>query len=227
MPSRATEAVPLTQEVDAPEPTSLAHDADSTPSDALRSRCHTREREYTALLQQIAAGDTTALATLYDATNTLVYSLAMRLVRDRQVAEDVTMEVYIQVQQQAGQYDPHRGTPSAWLVMLARSRALDRLRHESTRQLREAPLENAFAIPSSTPTPEEDGVTAELRQVIQTALATLTPEQRRIIEIAYYEGLSHSEIAAQLGQPLGTVKTRLRTGLMTLRTLLRPFILDT
>ena len=176
------------------------------------------------LLQRLVQGDDTALTAFYNATNTLVYSLALRIVRDRQVAEDVTIEVYMQVQRQVAQYDRRRGTPSAWLVTLTRSRAIDRIRAESMRQQREEPLENALLIPSATPTPEEEGIAAELHLVVQNALAALTPEQRQVIEIAYYAGLSHSEIATQLGQPLGTVKTRLRMGLMTLRTLLQPLV---
>lgn len=196
----------------------------SPPPPVLRDVYKKKEQEFVVLLQRVAQADATALAAFYDATKTLVYSLAMRLVHDHQVAEDVTIEVYMQVQRQAAQYNPHRGTPSAWLVTLTRSRAIDRLRAESTRQQREEPLENALLIAASTPTPEENSIATELRQVVQAALATLTPEQRQIIEIAYYAGLSHSEIAAQLGQPLGTVKTRLRTGLMTLRTLLYPLV---
>jgi RNA polymerase sigma-70 factor (ECF subfamily) len=173
------------------------------------------------LLQRLAQGDDTALTAFYNATNTLVYSLALRLVRNQQAAEDVTIEVYMQVQRQAAQYDRRRGTPSAWLVTLTRSRAIDRIRAESTRQQREEPLENALLIPSATPTPEEEGIAAELHQAVQNALAALIPEQRQVIEIAFYVGLSHREIAAQLGHPLGTVKTRLRTGLMALSTLLQ------
>jgi RNA polymerase sigma-70 factor (ECF subfamily) len=108
--------------------------------------------------------------------------------------------------------------------MLTRSRALDRWRRESLRQQREEPLEVAASTPSDAPTPEEWSAERDMQRAVQSALARLRPEQRQVIEIAYYEGLSHSEIAVRLGQPLGTVKTRIRTGMMALRDLLYPLI---
>jgi RNA polymerase sigma-70 factor (ECF subfamily) len=185
---------------------------------------HTREQKLTALLQDIAQGDLQALAALYDATSALVYSLALRILRESAAAEDVVIEVYMQVQRLASTYQQDRGTPSSWLLTLARSRAIDRLRVESLRQQREAPLEKAAALPSLTPDPEVSTTATELQRAVQTALLALSPEQRQVIEIAYYSGLSHSEIAARLRQPLGTVKTRLRTGMSVLRDLLRPFL---
>jgi RNA polymerase sigma-70 factor (ECF subfamily) len=175
-------------------------------------------------MARITQGDQQALGTLYDHTSALVYGLAWRILQDQGVAEDITIEVYTQVQQQAASYDPTRGTPSAWLIMLTRSRAIDRLRMESRRRQREVPLEMAVALPSSAPDPEECSAVTELRRVVQTALAALSPEQRQVVEIAYYEGRSHSEIAARLGQPLGTVKTRLRTAMLVLHRLLKPFL---
>ena len=108
--------------------------------------------------------------------------------------------------------------------MLTRSRALDRRRHDSLRQQREEPLEVAASTPSAAPTPEEWSAERDIQRAVQSALALLSPEQRQVIEIAYYEGLSHSEIAERLGQPLGTVKTRIRTAMMALRDLLYPLI---
>jgi RNA polymerase sigma-70 factor (ECF subfamily) len=94
------------------------------------------------------------------------------------------------------------------------------------RQQREMSIDLAATFPAPTPAPEEDSASTELRQLIQTALATLSPEQRQVVEIAYYKGWSHSEIAAKLGQPLGTVKTRIRLGLITLRRLLQPVLAE-
>lgn len=184
----------------------------------------TREQELTVLLQELAQGDLQALAALYDATSSLVYGLALRILRESTAAEDVVIEVYMQVQRLAATYQPDRGTPSAWLLTLTRSRAIDRLRVESLRQQREAPLETAAVLPALTPDPEVSTTATELRRAVQVALLALSPEQRQVIEIAYFSGLSHSEIAAQLHQPLGTVKTRLRTGMMALRALLRPLL---
>jgi RNA polymerase sigma-70 factor (ECF subfamily) len=145
-------------------------------------------------------------------------------VHDAATAEDVTIEVYTQIYQQASHYEPGRGTPSAWILTLTRCRALDQWRRESVRQHREESLERVAATPSSTPTPEEWSTERARQRAVQHALALLRPEQRQAIEIAYYEGLSHSEIATRLDQPLGTVKTRIRTGMMALRDLLYPLI---
>jgi RNA polymerase sigma-70 factor (ECF subfamily) len=189
---------------------------------ALAAFCASEERLGT-LIQAIARGDAQALATLYDATSALVYGLALRIVRDPSAAEDVVIEVYMQVQRLAPAYEPARGTPSGWLLTLTRSRAIDRFRVESLRQQREAPLEIATSVPALTPDPEAASTATELQRAVRTALLALSPEQRQVIEIAYYAGLSHSEIAARLQQPLGTVKTRLRTGMMVLRTHLSAF----
>ena len=184
----------------------------------------TRESYLASLLERVAQADAQALAALYDATSSYMYGLARCILQNQTIAEDVLIEVYTQVYQQASHYDPRRGTPSAWLLMLTRSRALDRRRSEALRQRWEASMDLAANLPVSTSDPEEDSAAAELRQVIQTAMAALSPEQRQVIEIAYYEGCSHSEIAVKLGQPLGTVKTRLRLGLTALRRLLQPIL---
>jgi RNA polymerase sigma-70 factor (ECF subfamily) len=185
-----------------------------------------REDALAALVARAANGDQTALAALYDETSDLVYGLALRILRDRYAAEDVTIDVYAQVYRQVSSYDANRGTPSAWLVTLTRSRALDRLRQEAQRREREEPLEATARMPSLTAGPEERSATTELQRLVQRALALLTPEQRQVIELAYYSGLSHNEIAARLGQPLGTVKTRIRTGLMLLREDLRSLLTE-
>jgi RNA polymerase sigma-70 factor (ECF subfamily) len=155
-----------------------------------------------------------------------VYGLALRILRDQQAAEDVTIEVYAQVHLQASHYDPQRGTASAWLLTLTRSRAIDRLRIETQRRDREEPLDETVSLASLIDDPEACSVNRELRHFIQQALLQLTPEQREAIEIAYYSGLSHSEIAAKLGQPLGTIKTRIRTGMVLLREHLAPILAE-
>lgn len=186
--------------------------------------CQTREQEMVALVRRLRQGDQVAYVALYDATRAIVYGVALRILQDQGAAEDVTIEVYTQVYQQASHYDPNRGTPSAWLLTLTRSRAIDRLRVEIQRREREKPLEGEEVIASVTLDPEQASSMTQLKSMVCTALAVLTPEQRQIVEIAYYEGLSHSAIAARLGQPLGTVKTRIRTALKVLRKNLHPLL---
>jgi RNA polymerase sigma-70 factor (ECF subfamily) len=195
------------------------------PSDRLAMH-RIREQRLGTLMARLAQGDQAALAELYDETNSLVYSLALRILHDQHAAEDVTIEVYTQVHRQASHYDPQRGTPSAWLLTLTRSRAIDRLRIEAVRREREESLDDTSTVASLIGDPEASSASSELRRIVQQALSQLTPDQREVIEIAYYSGLSHSEIAAKLGQPLGTVKTRIRTGMLMLREHLAPLLAE-
>lgn len=174
----------------------------------------------TNLIHSLAQGDQHAMSALYDATNRLVYGLALRILGDAGQAEEVLMDVYMQVWRQAASYDERRGGPLAWLTTMARSRAIDRLRSGRQRQQREEPLEETsnHSAPAGI---EEEVAASELRQRVQAALAQISPEQREVIELAYYCGMSHSEIAAKLGQPLGTVKTRTRLGMIKLRETLK------
>lgn len=176
-----------------------------------------RDDHLVDLLERTASGDEQALASLYDATSRFVHGLALRILRDPGAAEDITMDVYLQVFRQAARYDPRRGTSLAWLLMLTRSRAIDRLRAEAHRRARETSTETAALPPSSDAGPDEWTASAEVRHSVCRALEALGPEQRRAIELAYYQGLSQSEIAERLALPLGTVKTRIRTGMMRLR----------
>jgi RNA polymerase sigma-70 factor, ECF subfamily len=174
------------------------------------------EQRLTTLMQRLVAGDRKAFTALYDTTSGLVYRVALRILRDPTAAEEVAIEVYMQVHQQAAHYDYRRGTPSAWLQILTRSRAIDRRRQDALRRQRE--VSPAVVVQSSfSPGPEAYSTALERHRVLQKALTTLSPHQRQVIHMAYFEGLSHSEIAARLGQPLGTVKTRVRTGLRCLR----------
>jgi RNA polymerase sigma-70 factor (ECF subfamily) len=198
---------------------------EESPVDQLR-KLQAREAVLAALVARAAEGDQMALAALYDETSALVYGFALRILRDQHAAEDVTIDVYAQVYRQVSSYDASRGTPSAWLLTLTRSRAIDRLRQEAQRREREEPLEATTRLPSLTAGPEECSATAELQRLVQRALALLTPEQWQVIELAYYAGLSQNEIAAKLGQPLGTVKTRIRTGMMLLRESLRSLLTE-
>lgn len=179
-----------------------------------------RDIEWASLIARMAAGDQSALATLYDSTSRLVYGLVLRIVSEPATAEEVALDVYNQVWKQAASYDGKRGAPLAWLLTIARSRAIDRIRAGKQEQQRKEPIENAGALAAEVDSPEELTVAAEQRRIVKAALATLPLEQRQVIELAYYQGLSHSEIALQLGQPLGTVKTRTRLAMIKLREIL-------
>jgi len=176
------------------------------------------------LISRIASGDQSALAALYDATCRIVFGLVLRILSDHPTAEEVALDVYTQVWRQASTYDGQRGSPVAWLLTIARSRAIDRLRSTKQEQQRKEPLDAASAESAATADPEEESVISERKRIVRLALEQLSPEQREVIELAYFSGLSHSEIAAKLGQPLGTVKTRTRLGMMKLRDALSPIV---
>jgi RNA polymerase sigma-70 factor (ECF subfamily) len=174
-----------------------------------------------ALVRRIATGDQAAMADLYDQTSQMVYGLALRILGDAAAAEDVMVEVYAQLWRQAIGYDAQRGSPSAWLLTMTRSRAIDARRARGRDRATE-PLEAAAEVSSDSPGPEAVSVAAERHRFVQGALAQLSDELRQLIELAYFGGLSHSEIAARLNQPLGTVKTRIRSAMSQLRALLTP-----
>jgi len=175
-----------------------------------------------ALIAEVAAGSQQAMTSLYDASSNVIFGLLLRILSEHATAEEVLLDVYMQVWRQATSYDAQRGSPLAWILTIARSRAIDRLR--SDRQ--EWHHRDSFEILSDKAeigaSLEEAVMILETRQTVCKALETLPEEQREVIELAYYGGLSHSEIALQLGQPLGTVKTRTRLGMMKLRDILQP-----
>lgn len=175
------------------------------------------EEPLSALIARTANADARALAALYDGTAAHVHGVAMRILQDDGAAEEVTIDVYRQVWREAGRYDPERGRPLAWLLMLARSRAIDRRRSAALERARTESLADGMPLPCGAPTPEESCALDERRRVVQGALARLAAEQRQVIELAYFGGLSQSEIATHLGEPLGTVKTRIRIGMVRLR----------
>ncbi|MEK6284467.1 MAG: sigma-70 family RNA polymerase sigma factor [Acidobacteriota bacterium] len=184
----------------------------------------TRDQDWAALIKRVADGDQFALTTLYDSTSRLVFGLILRVVSDRSNAEEVVLDVYTQVWRQASTYDAKRGAPLAWLMTIARTRGIDRLRLGKHEHQKKESLESIGEVTATTASPEADTVSSERRRLVRSALEALSAEQREVIELAYYSGLSHSEIALQLGQPLGTVKTRTRLGMMKLRDMLRPML---
>ena len=173
------------------------------------------------MIKGVAEGDEQALASLYDATGRTVYGLLLRILSDPPTAEEVLLDVYAQVWRQAKSYSAERGKPLAWLTTIARSRAIDRLRRGRQESHATVPLEEATRAARGESI--EEGVLAgEVGAVVRAALDALAPEQREVIELAYYGGMSHSEIAAARNLPLGTVKTRTRLGMMRLREMLKP-----
>ena len=170
------------------------------------------------LLKAIAARDEAALAQLYDRYDGILFGLLMRILNNREEAEDVLQETFLQVWRKAADFDESRGRPFTWLVTLARSRGIDRLRTLASRErVAEAGAREPSEEISDAAT---DALKSEQRGLVSDALAKLPDEQKRPIMLAYFDGLTQSEIATRLGAPLGTVKTRMRTGMIRLRELL-------
>jgi RNA polymerase sigma-70 factor, ECF subfamily len=170
-----------------------------------------------AAVARMAQGDHSALAELYDRNARLVFSLALRILQNRADAEDVVQEVFAQVWEQAGRYDTARGAVAAWMLTMARSRAIDRLRSRSSRP--ETPSEARIVESLADATVRQDLqlLSAEQVESLRGALTELPVAQRVALELSYYEGLTHAEIADRLSEPLGTVKTRIRQAIIKLR----------
>jgi RNA polymerase sigma-70 factor, ECF subfamily len=172
-------------------------------------------------IERMRRRDSAALADLYDRYARSVYSLACRILTDRTEAEDVVQEVFSQAWRQADAYDAKRAPVAGWLLMMTRTRAIDRLRARNGRVQMVQALPTLPDPPDQHEGPEALAIGEQEAARVRAALDTLTESQRSAIELAYYEGLSQSDIAARLREPLGTVKTRIRTGLLKLRSALR------
>jgi len=167
-----------------------------------------------ALSDRLAKGDKQALAAIYAAHGSVVFAVALRLLRDRAEAEELVQETFLEAWRRAAQYQPERANVAAWLVTIAKSRAIDRLRSRSTAQRTLDVERREVSFGARSPDEAVDG--ARTRAVVREKVAQLPPEQRALLELAWDEGLSQSEIAAKTGLPLGTVKTRTRTALLKL-----------
>src|SRR5262245_25878210 len=183
---------------------------------------HSSDAPELSLLQRIVARDTAALAELYDRQSPLLFGLILRILRDRAEAEEVLQEVFVRVWTRAELYDPRLGGPTPWLVRLARNCGIDRIR---ARRVRDGNRRTSFddgvagsaAAGTDIRTPEAAVLDAERRGTVMDALAGLPEEQRCLIEAAFFEGYTHSELAKYFGLPLGTVKTRIRAGMIAMR----------
>ena len=174
------------------------------------------EQEWVRLVGFVAAGDQLALHALYERSHRLVFTLAVRITRNRETAEEVTLDVFYDLWKRAARYDAGNGTVLGWIMNQARSRAIDRLRFEQ-RKKRLDP-EALDSVPPVEPSESRDIVEIRERgRTLQNALEVLTCDERRTIEAAFFSELTHAEVAARFSQPLGTVKTRIRSALHKLR----------
>jgi RNA polymerase sigma-70 factor, ECF subfamily len=192
-------------------------DPPATLGDVLyaRSKPPVLEQDWAALVQSIAAGDQAALHALYERAHRPVFTLVMRITANRETAGELTVDVFHDVWRRAARYDAANGTVLGWIMNQARSRAIDRLRFDS----RKKRSDGGELQPPAEPAPDPRDV-LELREQgesLRAALAMLTPAEREAIETTFFGGLTHAEAAARLDQPLGTIKTRIRSALHKLR----------
>ncbi len=166
-------------------------------------------------MERIAQGDPDALGELYDETSGMIFAVALRIMGQPQDAEEVVHDTYTRVWRIAGTYRPERGTVTAWLVLMARSIAIDRLRALGRRAAQA--LDSVAEPESGGASPEQLSLHGERSARLAAALQSIDRDQRQLIELAFFEGLSHSDLAERTGLPLGTVKTKIRTGLLKLR----------
>ena len=174
----------------------------------------------------MAQGDHPALATCYDLIGPAVFSLAVRMLRDRAAAEDVSQDIFVQVWRQAGNFDATRGSPEAWIMMIARTRILDRLRSRSSGTILKPVGDHLPDSPDAEDWPEDMAITREHASTVRHALAELPTDQKQAIELAFFDGLTHVEISEQINVPLGTIKTRIRLGLLKIKDRIGHLMMD-
>jgi RNA polymerase sigma-70 factor (ECF subfamily) len=180
-----------------------------------KSKASVPEQDWVTLVQSIAAGDQLALHALYERAHRLVFTLTMRITANRETAEELTLDVFHDIWRRASRYDPANGTVLGWIMNQARSRAIDRLRFESRQKRSHG--DDLQPMAEGAVDPHKELEQREQRESLRVALATLTPDERQAIETTFFGGLTHVEAAARLNQPLGTIKTRIRSGLHKLR----------
>lgn len=164
-----------------------------------------------SMVMALKSGDQNAVAELYDRYSSVVYAVALRVLGDTGAAEDVLQEVFLQLWRNPGAFDAARGSLGAWLAVITRNRAIDSLRKRRP----ETDIEDVIV--SVAPDLAAEADRARAAEKVRSVLGTMSAPQRSALEMAYFEGLSHTEIATKTGEPLGTIKTRIRAGLMALR----------
>ena len=177
---------------------------------------NTRDKKLRFLIERVSEGDLKAFAKLYDLTAPVVFGVALKVLRERSWAEDVTQEAYLQIFNQARNFEPSEGSVTGWVATIAHRRAVDAVRRAEARRRRERSQPVAPAVDETS----EPVVLQDERRRVNAALGSLSDLQREAIELAYYEGLTYREVAERLDAPLGTIKTRMRDGLIRLRSIL-------
>jgi RNA polymerase sigma-70 factor (ECF subfamily) len=189
----------------------------TTLGDVLYAKCEApvSEQEWTALVQLIAAGDQTALHELYERAHRMVFTLVMRITANRETSEELTVDVFHDVWRRASDYDAANGSVLGWIMNQARSRAIDRLRFESRKKRSQG---DDVPVPGeAAPDPLDVLTLREQAESLRAAITTLTVEERQAIETTFFGGLTYAEAAARLNQPIGTIKTRIRSAMHKLR----------
>jgi RNA polymerase sigma-70 factor (ECF subfamily) len=181
-----------------------------------KARTPVPEKDWVGLVQCIAAGDQLALHALYERTHRIVFTLVVRIVNSQETAEEVTLDVFHDVWRRAATYDPEGGSVVGWLMNQARSRAIDRVRFEQRKKRVHDAADGPPPVTAGND-PREAFDVREQGRVLRDALNVLTPAERETIETAFFSEMTYHEVAARLNQPLGTVKTRVRSGLAKLR----------
>ncbi len=173
------------------------------------------------MLARVARGDTEAFAQLYDRCFTLLFSLVVRMLHDEHEAEDVLQEAFTTIWERAPQYDPAAGKPVTWMICLTRNKAIDRLRKRKRQAALMMETEESAAMLMTVAEEGATGMTSDESSLVRQAMGALSAEQRRAIDLAFFAGLTHTEIAEQLGEPAGTIKARIRRGMLTMRDILK------
>jgi RNA polymerase sigma-70 factor, ECF subfamily len=192
---------------------------------ANRAKPRVVEADWIALVEAIAARDERALRALYDRTNRIVFTFSIRITHSRETAEEVTLDVFHDVWRRASSYDPAGGSVIGWIMNQARSRAIDRLRFDQRKKRTADAAETSSAV-TPEKSPHDTVESRDQERQLREALQVLTPDERQAIEAAFFSEMTYSEVATKLNQPLGTVKTRIRSGLAKLRQALAGMVIS-
>ena len=184
-----------------------------------RPECSSDEQELKVLLSQISEGDQEAMREFYKKTVRLVYSISRRIICNSEEAEETALEVFMYVWNSASQYDPELSKPLSWLLMITRSRAIDKIRKSAKSVKTDDYKDESFVI--GTENPEDTCISSERRKIVRNAMSQLTSKQKEVIELSYYHQYSHSEIAERVGIPVGSVKSTIRVALVKLKNSIR------